>query len=168
MQGNRFAWPLVAIIALSLAVMSIMAACNNGQRRDTLRVARVGVLTARDAYLRWDRERQMKIVEQSATREERDRLTAEHRDRREKMNAVFIAVHDRLLKASLEGDQKSLDAATAAADKVSAAMKDLDPATPGPDPDELQLKREPCARGEPCPEIDALRVDAGMPDGATP
>lgn len=117
---------LVAAICLALFVISLMAACTNGQRQDTLRASIITVDTARDGFIRWDRAHQQAIAENATSRDDVEAKIAAYRAHEQRDIALSFEVAYRAIGiAATQTDQASLSGAVRAVAELLASIKAL-------------------------------------------
>jgi hypothetical protein len=116
MFTNRATWPLAAIIALMLAVISIAASCTKNQRLSTIHASLVAVNTTRDEFAAWDLDHQRGLLASSSSREEVLAKIAAYEadpDRRKLIDGFELA-YKALALAATQTDQATFDAAAEA------------------------------------------------------
>lgn len=121
----RSSWPLAAVIALGLAIISIASSCTKNQRVTTIRASLVTVNTARDEFVSWDLEHQRALLLESKTRDEALAKVAAYEDKRRKAVDGFEIAYRALALAATQTDGPSLTAAMSAVKELYEAIAKL-------------------------------------------
>jgi hypothetical protein len=117
---------LVAIVCFCLGAISLGAACDHGQRQDTLRGLVTGLNAARDGFATWDGRHQQIIVDGSASREDAERKIAEWRAHGQRDVELGLTVaYQAGFAAATQSDELSLQKAIRAAADIIATVKSL-------------------------------------------
>lgn len=159
---------VLGLLCLMLALLvGTQSSCGGNHKQTTLRVSVISLNTARDAFMRWDTERQVHIVEISPTREVYEARVAAHRAKRDRALVAFGEAYKRLANAYAGDDDKEIADATRQVAQLADAVKALEPTAEGPPDTVLNLFVEPCANGstDPCPSLPPLvpsTADAGV------
>ncbi len=114
----------------------IATACGGNMRQKTLRATFVGVNTARDGFLTWDKQEQDHIVQRAASVEEGTAQLTAHTQRIQPVVEGFTIVYEALALAAIEPSDKNLNAALAQAkelyDLINVTATEMPPADPQP------------------------------------
>ena len=108
-----------------LAATSLVAACNQSQRSDTLHTAVVSVNAARDGFVAWDREHQQTIVDQATTHDDGAKALSDYRFKRQPVMDTFEVAYRALALAATQTDDPSLKTALAVSGDLIDAVKKL-------------------------------------------
>lgn len=118
-------WPLLAVIGMCLATISIGASCTKNERLTTVHASVVAVNTARDEFLSWDLEHQRQIVAASTSREDALAKIAAYEETRRKVEIGFELTYKALALAATQTDGPSLTAAVDAVKNLLDAIAKL-------------------------------------------
>lgn len=116
---------MVAILCFCMGGISLGAACDHGQRQDTLRGLVTGLNAARDGFAKWDRRHQQIIVDGSATREDAESKIAEWRAHQRQIELGFEVGYRATAVAATQSDEISLQKAVSAVGELIASVKAL-------------------------------------------
>lgn len=112
-------------IGLLLIVAVAIAACGASARQTALKSTLIAVNATSEAFVKWDGERQLQIVDKATTREEATVNLTTHRAKRDKVVDAFVIIYRLIATASALEDDHSLNSLAKAFADLKALIEEV-------------------------------------------